>query len=52
MFNGSFDAELKLCLCGAVELFVDRNIAWIENNEGTSTVGVTFKDDFGTGWNG
>jgi hypothetical protein len=33
-------------------LLVDRGVVWVEDNEGCGTVGVTFEDSFGGGWDG
>jgi hypothetical protein len=33
-------------------LLVDRGVVRVEDNEGCGTVGVTFEDSFGGGWDG
>ena len=40
-----FDAELELSLCRPIELLVDRRIGAIQDDKGSGTIGVSFKDD-------
>jgi hypothetical protein len=45
--DGDSDLELGLCLGGAVELLVNRNVAGLQKDEGGSRIGVSLKHDFG-----
>ena len=50
VLNSDLETELELGLGRTVELLVDGGVAWVEDNECRSTIGVTFEDGFGGWW--
>jgi hypothetical protein len=50
IFDSDLETKLELSLRSSIELLVDRRIVRVEDDECSSTIGITFEDGFGGRW--